>query len=83
LSLPQQTSQAEPKRFMTRKQALQFLHEHSFPISEAYFNKICLPSRKAGPPVARWWGGKPLYDPDATLAWAESRCSSAPGNLIA
>jgi hypothetical protein len=67
------------KPLMTRKQALAFLLEHGFPITEAYFNKLCLPSRNAGPPVAKLWGPRPLYQADQVLAWAESRCT-APGS---
>jgi hypothetical protein len=62
------------KPLMTRKQALELLHSRGFPMTEAYFNKICLPSRNAGPPVAKLWGPRPLYDENQVLVWAESRC---------
>jgi hypothetical protein len=73
---PTDDNQRHPsKPLMTRKQALAFLLEHGFPITEAYFNKLCLPSRNAGPPVAKLWGGgRPLYHADKVLAWAEARC---------
>jgi hypothetical protein len=62
------------KPLMTRKQTLEYLHSLGFPMTETYFNKICLPSRNAGPPVAKLWGPRPLYDAELVLAWAESRC---------
>ena len=37
--------------------------------------KFALPSRDAGPPVAKLWGRRPLYDLNAALAWAEARCA--------
>jgi hypothetical protein len=83
MSIPTAATGDTSHRHMTRKQALEFLHAHGFPLSEAYFNKLCLPSRNSGPPVARWWGGKPLYAAEATLAWAESRCGDKRGTLAA
>jgi hypothetical protein len=71
------------ERLMTRKQALEFLRMHGFPISGTYFSKLCLPSRNSGPPVARWFGGKPLYESGPTLAWAHSRCGDKRGTLAA
>jgi hypothetical protein len=63
---------------LTREQLRQCLNERGYPITASYFNKICLPSRNAGPPVAKMWGSKrrPLYKLDEAIAWAESRCSS-------
>jgi hypothetical protein len=60
---------------LTREQVRQRLNERGYPITQSYFSKICLPSRNAGPPVAKMWGKRPLYDFDAALAWAEARCT--------
>jgi hypothetical protein len=68
---------------LTREQLRQRLNEHGFPCTPSYFNKICLPSVNAGPPVEKWFGKRPLYNFDKALAWAESRCTSAPGKLSA
>ncbi|MCK1578579.1 hypothetical protein IVB03_03015 [Bradyrhizobium sp. 168] len=68
-------TQTTPKPLYTREDLRQRLKEHGYPISASYFNKICLPSRNAGPPVAKLWGRRPLYDFDAALAWAESNCT--------
>jgi hypothetical protein len=72
-----------PQRLMTRKQAREFLRARGFPISETYFSKLCLPIRNSGPPVARWFGGRPLYEAESTMAWAESRCGDKRGTLAA
>jgi hypothetical protein len=68
---------------MTRDQVREFLSERGYILGASYFNKLCLPSRKAGPPVAVFWGKRPLYRARDALAWAESRCRPAPGNLNA
>jgi hypothetical protein len=65
------------------KQLLPALHAAGYPISASYFNKICLPSINAGPPVAKWWGKRPLYRLEDVIVWAEARCGSAPGKLVA
>jgi hypothetical protein len=67
---------------LTREQLRLHLNEQGYPLSQSYFNKISLPSVNAGPPVAMWWGKRPLYRLDDALAWAESRCGSSPGKLI-
>ena len=64
----------EARPLLTREQLLQRLNERGYVMSASYFAKICLPSRNEGPPVAKQWGKRPLYDLDAALAWAEGRC---------
>jgi hypothetical protein len=81
MSIPTAAKGNTSERLMTRKQALEFIRSHGFPISDAYFSKLCLPSRNSGPPVARWFGGRPLYEPAPTLAWANSRCGDKRGTL--
>jgi hypothetical protein len=48
---------------LTRKQLAEFL---------AALEKLCAPAISQGPPVAAWWGRRPLCDPAEALAWAES-----------
>ena len=67
---------------LTREQLRLKLVELGYPLTASYFNKISLPSVNAGPPVARWWGKRPLYRLDEALAWAEFRCGSSPGRLV-
>jgi hypothetical protein len=59
------------------------LDKRGYKISKSYFDQICAPTVNAGPPVAKWWGKRPLYRLTDALAWAESRCSAAPGRLVA
>jgi hypothetical protein len=79
--LAPERSQDEP--LLTRAQLRLKLNEHGYPLTQSYLNKISLPSVNAGPPVAKWWGKRPLYRLDDALAWAESRCGSSPGRLAA
>jgi len=61
---------------LTREQLCQRLNERGYPITASYFNKVCSPSVNAGPPVAKYWGKRPLYHLEAGLAWAEARCTA-------
>jgi hypothetical protein len=72
-----------PEQLLTRERVRLQLNELGFPLTASYFQKICLPSVNAGPPVAKWWGKRPLYRLDEALAWAEARSGSSPGKLIA
>ena len=67
---------------LTREQLRLELNERGYPLTQSYFNKINLPSVNAGPPVARWFGKRPLYRLEDALHWAESRCGTSPGNLV-
>jgi hypothetical protein len=71
------TTDTSPAPLLTREQVRQRLNEAGYPITASYFNKCCLPSRNAGPPVFKWFGKRPLYRISDALAWAESRCMSA------
>jgi hypothetical protein len=73
--MSQQDPHSSP--LLTREQLRQQLNERGYVISAGYFNYLCLPSRKMGPPIDRWWGARPLYDLAAGLAWAEGRCKPA------
>jgi hypothetical protein len=68
---------------LTREDTRQALARHGYKISPSYWNKLNLPSVNAGPPVAKWWGKRPLHDLNAALAWAESRCGESRGRLVA
>jgi hypothetical protein len=67
---------------MTVTQIVRFLNESGYPISEAYFRKITLPSQNSGPPFT-WWGGKKLYAPGPTLDWARGRCGGSKRGTLA
>jgi hypothetical protein len=64
----------KPGARMTRKQLLQHLHDHGYPFSESFFDKLCAPAVNQGPPAVTRFGGRLMYDPDSALVWAESRC---------
>jgi hypothetical protein len=63
--------------FFTRDQLREELNARGYPLTATYFSKMCLPSRNAGPPIAKWFGRRPLYRLEDGLAWAESRCRVA------
>jgi hypothetical protein len=56
---------------LTRKQLVPLFQEYGYPIGKSTLDKLCMPTINEGPPVAAWWGRRPLYDPDEALAWAE------------
>jgi hypothetical protein len=58
---------------VTRGQLVSLLREHGYPIGKSTLDKLCMPAINEGPPVAAWWGRRPLYDPDEALTWAEKR----------
>jgi hypothetical protein len=76
MTLPNQNEAIKP--LLTREQLRHELNARGYPMSASYFSKMCLPSRNEGPPVAKQWGKRPLYDLQAGLAWAEGRCKSTP-----
>jgi hypothetical protein len=77
------TQNPEPAPLLTREQLRQRLNARGYPMSVSYFAKLCLPSVGGGPPIAKQWGKRPLYNFDDALAWAESRCTAASSKLVA
>jgi hypothetical protein len=78
----------EAKKRLTRKQLTAYLRECGVPIGDSTLDKLCMPAVNKGPPVAVWWGRRPLYDPADALVWAEARMrrdqtfSSRPWKLL-
>jgi hypothetical protein len=60
-------------RRMTRAQVCAHIRAHGYPIGRSTMDKLCAPAINDGPPVAAWWGRRPLDDPDEALVWAEKR----------
>ena len=58
---------------LTRMQLGEHLRNLGYPIGNSTLVKLCAPSIGQGPPVAAWWGNRPLYNPDEGVAWAEGR----------
>jgi hypothetical protein len=61
------------RRLLTRRQLAAFLRECGFPVGNSTLDKLCAPSINQGPPACAMWGKRPLYEPTAGIAWAESR----------
>lgn len=61
----------------TRDQLVDCLRENGFPGSKSQMDKLCMPSCGDGPPVAYWWGRRPIYHLDEGLAWARARARPA------
>jgi hypothetical protein len=64
--------------FLTRDQLAVYLSMVGFPITISTLDKLCAPAIGDGPPVAKYWGRRPLYDLEQCLAWARARLSSSP-----
>ncbi len=75
-------NQLETPSYLTREQLRLELNSRGYPITASYWSKINLPSVNAGPPVAKWFGKRPLYLLHEALTWAEARSGSAPGKLV-
>jgi hypothetical protein len=58
---------------LTRRQLVEYLGAHGFPISLHSLNRLCAPSCGEGPPLVGVWGGKGFYDPAGALVWARGR----------
>jgi hypothetical protein len=78
-----ESAQALPEGLplMTRKQLVPFLNAHAFPISESVLSKLSAPKVGKGPPIAKWWGKRPLHAPEPSLAWAKSMLRDKPTDL--
>ena len=68
-------------RLMTREQLFAFLHEHGWPVGKGTWQKLCSPSIGKGPPIAGYWGKRPLYRPTEGLAWMRSLLSASPSRI--
>jgi hypothetical protein len=60
----------ETSRYLTRKEASEFLAANGFPFAPTTLAKVF--SLGGGPPC-RHFGRRPLYEPSELLRWAESR----------
>jgi hypothetical protein len=63
-------------RLRTRDGLYDLLRENNFPLGRSTLDKLCMPSRGEGPPVAAWWpgrgGDRPLYETTTSLDWAKN-----------
>lgn len=61
------------RSLLTRKQLAEKLRDTGYPIGDSTLAKLCAPSVGEGPPVAAYWGRRPLYKFDDGVAWAVAR----------
>jgi hypothetical protein len=73
LAIERDPGQGPGDRFMTRRQLVEFLNEHGYPLTLSTLNKLAMPSCGEGPPAEGAWGKFDLYDPARGLQWARSR----------
>jgi hypothetical protein len=67
----------------TRSQLLSAIHAAGIPMGKSTLDRLCMRSNYQGPPVAKYWGRRPLYDLDKGLAWAHSLLTtSEPVNAV-
>jgi len=64
------------EKFLTRREVVEFLNEHGYPMTFSTLSKLCMPSRNEGLPCVGRWANRDLYAPSALLAWARSRFRS-------
>ena len=64
------------ERYLTRRQLVEHLRQHGFPLSLSTLHKLTMPSRGEGPPCEGTWGKTMLYSPDKALRWARARFRS-------
>jgi len=65
-------------RYLTLRQALEYLRERGYPVAFSTLRRLCMPSRGGGPPVAGRWGQRLLFVPADLLSWAERRVHARP-----
>jgi len=71
----------EPRRG-TRRQVAEFLTANGYPLTKSVLDKLSMASVGRGPPVAYFWGNRPIYDFDEAIRWAESRRGAAPSSQL-
>jgi hypothetical protein len=62
------------RKYLTRRQAAQYLTEHGFKTSNSTLAKWACWGTQAGPPFRRW-GRQTVYEPTALLGWARAKLS--------
>ena len=67
------SSQAKPAgALLTRREAARYVNDElGHPLAFSTLTKLC--ALGEGPPVARWWGKRPLYEQESLRGWVEAR----------
>jgi hypothetical protein len=81
MSAEQKPELAQALPLMTRAQLIPFLNAHGVPISKSTLGKLASPAVDRGPPIAKWWGRRPLHAPGPSLEWARSLLRDAPSEI--
>ena len=66
---------------MTRAQLVVFLNANGFPISKPTLAKLAAPKVGRGPPIAAWFGKRPLHAPGPSLEWARALLRDKPSDI--
>ena len=66
---------------LTRRQLVGYLNDNGFPIGRGTLNRLCSPAYDDGPPVAGWWGNRPVYEPARAIEWARARLRPKSGPI--
>jgi hypothetical protein len=61
----------------TREELAALLTERGYKIAFQTLTQLCMPSNPQGPPVAFYWGRRPIYDFDEGLEWARRRAEAS------
>jgi hypothetical protein len=70
--MPAEQQQESP--LMTRERLHEYLNNDlGIPVGKSTLVKLCAPACGEGPPIAAWWGKRPLYRRADAKAWAERR----------
>jgi hypothetical protein len=75
---PKRPAEPVPPEFVTREQLRQHLNALGFPITAGTLNQLCAPARGEGPPIAGYWGTRPVYRLEDGLAWAHGSLRRKP-----
>ncbi|SRR6266700_2066121 len=70
---------SEEEKLLVIQDIPQFIYERrGIRLALSTLEKCCAPSRNEGPPVAKYWGKRPLRRPSDILAWVDARLRDAP-----
>jgi hypothetical protein len=63
----------EESEFLFQRDIAPFLRALGYAYSTSEINRLCSPAVNRGPPIARWYGPRPLRRPTDVIGWAEER----------
>jgi hypothetical protein len=63
----------EESEFLFQRDIAPFLRALGYSYSTSEINRLCSPTVDQGPPIARWYGPRPLRRPTDVIGWAAER----------